>query len=254
MQKAAFIHVFKTGGTSVYNWINQYYPRIIASPGADEFGQMVLDEPENIRSHGLIFGHVYAEDALRFGDTHRTLTIVRRPEEHLMSVLWHLYVNAESPDSHRLDTFDRHPLPTLLEMAKGLAPTGGGMQSLTFAPGNIDMDNPRQRRAKIDAALEVLGRVDVVGLTERMPETLALFARALGVDPPPDHEIPHARDAGAGRHGLPREIRRVLKHHLEIDRAIYRVALRRFRASVEQPRWRRSLWPVTALPVLRRGN
>ncbi len=240
MKKAVFLHVFKAGGTSVYSWLKKHYDSAFIPADPDEFHRLVEETPEEIRVHNLIFGHMYADDALRFRKTHRSLTVLRRPEEHLMSALWHLYVNSNSSDSTRHTAFDQNAMPKLIETAEQLAPTGGGMQSLFFAPGNIDMHNSDQRRAKAEEALRALARIDIIGITGRMPETFRLFASRLGIPRP---WLPrHYRNAGAGRSGLPPELREILKHHLEIDQQLYDAAVRRFERDLSRMEPRKVFW------------
>ena len=156
-----------------------------------------------------------------------------------MSALWHLHVNADSAASHKRQRFDQGSLPALMDTAEQMAANGAGMQALFLAPGRIDMNDPEQRRAKTEEALQTLAQIDVVGITEHMPETIRLFARRLHVSPP--WRSPHYRNAGAGRSGLTPELRETLKHHLEIDQKLYDAAVKRFEQDLSQmapaPRW-----------------
>lgn len=227
MKKAVFLHIFKTGGTSLQHWFAEHYKSRFVPTNAGSFHRQVRSDECGIRGHDLIAGHMSAEDALRFSDSHTILTVLREPEAQLMSALWHLYTHAEGTTKRQPQRFDHDSLPALIEIAEQIAVTGDGMQSLFLAPGRIDMNDPRQRRRKIKAAAATLRKVDVVGITERLPETLRLFANRLQVDPP--QQQPHARNAGAGRHGLTPELREILRHPLEIDQHLYKAAVRRFR-------------------------
>ena len=234
VKKAVFLHVFKTGGTSLQQWLAEHYESRFVPSDPSSFRDRVLGSECGVRRHDLIAGHMFAEHALRFSDTHTTLTVLRKPEAQLMSALWHVYVNAESA---RSELFDPGSLRALIKVAEQLATTGAGMQALFFAPSSIDMSDPNQRKAKTEEALGRLAHIDVVGITERMPETLELFANRLGIEPP--EETPHFRNAGSGLHGLTPELREILRHHLEIDQKLYDAAVRRFERDLSQmkPRW-----------------
>lgn len=226
MKKAVFLHVFKTGGTSLQHWFAGHYKSRFVPTDAGSFHRQVQNDESGIRGHDLIAGHMSAEDALRFSDSHTILTVLREPEAQLMSALWHLYTHAEGVTKRQPQHFDQDSSPALIEIAEQIAATGSGMQSLFLAPGRIDMNDPRQRRRKMKAASAALRQIHVVGITERLPETLRLFANRLQVAPP--QQQPHARNAGAGRHGLTPELREILRHPLEIDQHLYRTAVRRF--------------------------
>ncbi|WP_375594684.1 hypothetical protein ABWI00_21965 [Algihabitans albus] len=242
MRKAVFLHVFKTGGTSINQWLAARYRNVYAPEDPARFRSDVLKYRKYIGSHDLITGHIYGDDALRLSATHRVLTVIRKPEAQLMSALWHLFANADSTTSRRPQRFDRDrdSLPALIRVAEQIAVTGAGMQALFLAPSRIDLSDPDQRRAKTEEALQTLSQIDVVGITERMPETIRLFARRLHVSPP--WRSPHYRNAGAGRSGLTPELREILKHHLEIDQKLYDAAAKRFERDVSQMTPRRSLW------------
>ena len=234
VKKAVFLHVFKTGGTSLQQWLAEHYESRFVPSDPSSFRDQLQGGECGVRKHNLIAGHMFAEHALRFSDTHTTLTVLRKPEAQLMSALWHVYVNDESARSKK---FDPGSLPALIEVAEQLTATGAGMQALFFAPSSIDMSDPNQRKAKTGEALGRLAHIDVVGITERMPETFQLFAHRLGIEPP--EEVPHFRNAGSGLHGLTPELREILKHHLEIDQQLYDAAVRRFERDLSgmKPRW-----------------
>lgn len=239
VKKAVFLHVFKTGGTSINQWFAKRYKRAYAPASAKIFSEEAAKYENYIRKHDLITGHIFGPDALRFSSTHCIFTIIRNPEAQLLSVLWHLYVRADTAN-HRPQQFDQDSLPALIEVAKQVAETGAGMQSLFLAPGRIDLSDAKQRRAKAEEAIRVLDQIDIVGVTERMPETIRLFAKRLRVSRP--WRSPHSRNAGSGRHGLTPELREILKHHLEIDQQLYEAAVTRFERDLSQmkPRW--GLW------------
>ena len=241
VKKAVFLHVFKTGGTSLQHWLAEHYENRFVPVDWISFRDLLNSNQSCIRSHDLIAGHMSARDAVRLSDSHTTFTVLRRPEAQLMSAIWHLAT------AHRLtglehERFTPASLPQLVEVAEAVAKTGDGAQWVFFAErpikgGPIDLSDSRQRRDTTEAALEALEKIDVVGTTERMPETFRLFAKRLQIAPP--QQQPHYRNADAGRHGLPPELREILKHHLEIDQQLYNAAVKRFKRDLSrmEPRW-----------------
>lgn len=241
VKKAVFLHVFKTGGTSLQRWLAEHYESRFVPVDSISFRDLLNSNQSYIRRHDLIAGHMSARDALRLSDSHTTLTILREPEAQLMSSIWH------SATAHRItglehERFTPASLPQLAEVAEALAETGDGAQWVFFVErpivgGPIDLSDPREKRKTVRTALRTLGKIDVVGITERMPETIRLFSKHLKVEAP--EEIPHYRRADAGRHGLPPELREILKHHLEVDQQLYDAAVKRFERdlSAMKPRW-----------------
>ena len=239
MRKAVFLHVFKTGGTSLQRWLAEHYESRFVPVDSISFRDQLNSDPSCIRRHDLIAGHMSARDALRLSDSHTTLTILRKPEAQLMSSIWHSATAHRITDDLEHERYTPASLPQLARAAESLAETGDGAQWVFFVErrpgsGSIDLSDPRQRRDTAEAALEALEKIDVVGVTERMPQTFRLFAKRLQIAPP--QQQPHHRNSDAGRHGLPPELREILKHNIEIDQQIYDAAVKRLRRDLK-PRW-----------------
>lgn len=206
MHPACFVHVFKAGGTSVSDWLCEHYPASSVPPDPVAFAEnpsAYLDTP-------LLRGHVFARDVVHLDRV--LLTIVRQPEAQLMSALWHYVSGADIDRDHQ--SFDAHT--ALTDQARVFAETDAGMQSVWFSRGH----------GAHEPAPDFLDRIDAIGLTERLPDTLRLFAWKLGLPAP--HDIPHARNSGAGASGMPDEIRHILRDQLRIDGVLYDDARRRF--------------------------
>ena len=205
MQPACFIHVFKAGGTSVSDWLCQHYPESAVPPDPIAF----RDNPETYLSAPLVRGHIFARDVI---DTDRIiLTMVRRPEAQLMSALWHLVSGAGVGREHKPFAND-----SMLEQAALCAKTGAGMQSVFFSA----------RFGDREPSISILDRIHVIGLTERLQDTLRLFAWKLRL--PALREISHARFSGAGAAGMPQQTKDVLSDIIETDSHLYAYAERRF--------------------------
>lgn len=76
------------------------------------------------------------------------------------------------------------------------------------------------------SVLKGLNTMDAVGITERMRDSLRLFAWHLGLPAP--NNIGHIRDSGAGETQMPQEISDLLETQLWFDTRLYDAARRRF--------------------------
>ena len=200
MQRAAcFIHVFKTGGTTISNWLCGHYPVSAVPPHPDTFAAnpAAYDAP-------LIRGHIYAADAIALKGR-VLLTALRSPEAQIMSALWHLGSGHTTELNH--PRFSAASNLAIVEVAKQCATKPIG-QSRFFAPGT-------------------LSAIDVVGLTEEIPDTIRLFAWKLGLPGPP-REKTVLRYSGAGGTEMPAEVRELMKHEIASDEALYVEARERF--------------------------
>ena len=236
MRKAVFLHVFKTGGTSLQHWLAEHYESRFVPTNPISFRDQLASDDSFIRGHDLIAGHMSAREALRFSDSHMTFTVLRHPEAQLMSAIWHLATHQPTGGLEH-ERFTSASISQLTETAEAFADRAQGAQWLFFAPRRVNVSDPNLRRDATKAALEALEKIDVVGVTERMPETFRLFANRLQIAPP--QQQPHYRNADAGRSGLTPELREILKHHLEIDQKLYDAAVRRFERDLSrmEPRW-----------------
>jgi hypothetical protein len=197
---ACFIHVFKTGGTTISNWLSRHYPASAVPPDPDTYAAnpAAYDAP-------LLRGHIYAADVVALKGR-VLLTVLRNPQAQIMSALWHL------ASGHLIDLY--HPQfsstsdAAVIEMARRCATTPVGQARFFSPPGT-------------------LSAIDVVGLTERMPDTMRLFAWKLGL-PAPQKGTLVLRRSGAGDASMPAEVRDLMKHEITRDEALYAEAKERF--------------------------
>lgn len=200
MQPAAcFIHVFKTGGSSISNWLCSHYPVSAAPPDPDTYAAnpAAYDAP-------LIRGHIYAADAIALKGR-VLLTALRNPEAQIMSALWHLASGHMTDFDH--PRFSTASNAAIIEMARQRATKPIG-QSRFFASGT-------------------LSAMDVVGLTEEIPDTIRLFAWKLGLRGPGREKLV-MRSSGAGGAEMPAEVRELMRHEIAHDEALYAEARERF--------------------------
>ena len=200
--KVCFIHVFKASGTTVSDWLISQFPISDVPPDSKTFRM----DKQAYLSTPLLRGHVFYQDVKGLRDR-LFLTVVRDPESRLMSALWHL---AEGGLDRRHKIYDPSLQECLMEQAE--KKKAGGMY-LYFS---LD----------ISSAVSALEAFSVVGLTERLQDSLRLFAWKLGCKAP--RGIGHARRSGAGTFPLPPEIRKLYEKELAWDTLLYDAARRHF--------------------------
>ena len=206
---AIFIHPFKAGGTSVSDYLCKYYVDSISPTNSVSY----LKEKKNRAP--LIRGHVFAMDAPR---GYKKLTIIRNPEAQLMSAIWHMMTHFSDNLNHlsfnKSRDLIKHVEEVWMSEKNSYNLTGQlyGSQSSFFAP-------PSQFPIMPDRALNILSRFNVVGITERMDDSLRIMAWRLCL-PPPQIKY-HARSSQAGQHPMPDEIRQMLLPQLTQDTLLY---------------------------------
>lgn len=227
----AFLHIFKTGGTTTSDWISSHVPvdSTFVPAGPEEFFNTASSK--DVDSFDLIRGHFYmCHAALLLKRPRVIFTIVRKPESHLMSALWHEFSHARGD----IDVERRMHRPfsegELFEIAKvalryRLQKTG---TQAGFLVMDFNLLQTRRRRTIISSMLDGLSRCHVVGLTERLADSLRLLAWRMQWPAP--RNIGNARESGAGRHPMPLLIKGILRSHIRLDRILYTKARERFDA------------------------
>ncbi|MBP5856817.1 hypothetical protein KAJ83_07340 [Marivibrio halodurans] len=212
MRPAVFIHIFKGGGTSASDWLLEHYPESSAPPDSTTFALA----PDDYLDTPLLRGHIRFQDVMHLDRT--MLTIIREPSAQTMSVLWHIASQAKEDREHRLlvDEISPESERGLVTVARELIETRGGMQAQYISP---DSNEPER-------APEAIPKFHAVGLTERLHDSLRLFAWNLGLPAP--SVIPHARNSGAGDIEMPSKIREILDEHIRYDNRMYDAARERF--------------------------
>jgi hypothetical protein len=204
MRGAVFIHVFKAGGTSVGDWLDLHFPPPAAPPNA----RIYAAHPDDFDAP-LIRGHLWARSVVHLDRT--LLTVIREPEAHLMSSMWHVATQKVASRNHQ----PYSPNVDLTAIAEEFAATGAGTQSVFFSSAF----------GEVDPVPEYLDRIDAFGVTDRLRESMNVFARKLAIPPP--GKPPHVRSTMAGSHPMPKHLKRILRDVLERDGQLYRYACAR---------------------------
>ncbi|HVX99908.1 MAG TPA: hypothetical protein VHA55_08975 [Pseudorhodoplanes sp.] len=157
-------------------------------------------------------------------------TVIREPAAQLMSLLWHLHayetgrvVGRTHP--HASESTHRD----LLRWAMRCRYRRQGLQSKWFI---LDDQAWRRYRYPNDiapvclSAAEGLARCHIVGVSERLRDTLRLVAWRMRLPAPRD--VPHARNTTAGTLPMSDSIRTLLRDHLACDTELYGRAYSRF--------------------------
>jgi hypothetical protein len=226
MKKVAFLHVFKSGGTSVGDWLSE----MVGYPG------FVPSNPEDFRrrrdesmAHKLVRGHFYARDAQVVLSDRFVFTLIREPEAHMLSVLWHLH-------SRRRDriTGTQHVAYSpgqYFGLLREAIRRDVGFRSLQAKYFYVTDQGADTSQRAVRSALQGLAQFNVVGLTERLEDSLRIVAWRMRWPAP--RNVGKIRLTGAGQSGLPLPIAMLQRKWLRVDRVIYAEATRRFESDFD---------------------
>jgi len=183
-ERAVFLHIPKTGGTSLYNAISKYYAKKIYFQRNEHLSGF----RRNLEDYDLIAGHL-ARTALsrRLTQTRVWFLFLRHPVRRFLSAVAHSRRPNEDPSlfGPRMRLMRTLSLADLMRSDLGCREMHAQLYMLgsegETTGGNEDLERI------YDNAIAFLNREDVlVGITERMNESATLITNMLGL---PDLEI-----------------------------------------------------------------
>jgi uncharacterized membrane protein YkvA (DUF1232 family) len=183
-----FLHIEKTAGSSVHRVLTAAFP----DPGICPtrlWQELEGVRPEDLRHFQLYSGHLTGSFADFLGRRLRTVTLLRDPVQRSISHYAHIRRDPSSPyyglaQNLSLREFCLHPETRhLVEDYQARSLAGAALKAPQPWSKQIALRNSPQERADILArALAVVKDCVAVGVTERLPDTLAVFADTLGLD------------------------------------------------------------------------
>jgi hypothetical protein len=192
--KLVFIHVMKTGGTSLIEWIQRHYHYddiLYEASIWQEFWNLPADRLKRKR---FIRGHFgsYITRYFKPCDGFRYITLLRNPVERVISHFWHA---KRATDSDYLEIADQEAfgIKEFLEDARTFS-FASNFQVRNFVHNlhqNYQRADPRPRRVlpdkigqkELDQAKAFLDSIDFVGFTEDLPGTIAAMSARFGFFP-----------------------------------------------------------------------
>jgi hypothetical protein len=242
----AFLHVEKCGGIALVRWLSaQFHPlQIRPAPHRDLpphlFSRLQAREPARF---SFIWGHYDLPTLARIGGNRFTIMLLREPQARLLS-LYHFWrsvrPDAFDPDvsfavgaAHRLSLADF--LQTDEPMVRDLIDNVfvrrlTGRYATGAATDPLQADPP----GALAAAMAALDRLDHVGVTERLGDSIKGLAAKLGVAAPPcvaaanvtsrNPDDPSGWFRAVEQDALTPEARTALQARTHLDQALYEKA------------------------------
>jgi hypothetical protein len=246
-----FLHIEKTAGSSVMEYLRVQFPpdALDEDPFVGAPGHLLCPVPAAKRPYGLIWGHQDLPALLRC-EPPRRLVVAFFRDPHARIISLYDFWRALRPEE--LERNAPHPgivaarSRSLLEFLDSEEPEVANFIDNVYArrlAGLYRLDTQAADDAALEAAaMAGLARVDIVGLTEAMGESLLRLAAGIGGAPPTIvfHENALSTlvlETGGAFRSIRRqaptaEERAALDRLTVLDRKIYAEARRRFACSV----------------------
>lgn len=182
-----FLHVEKTGGSSVHRILSSVFPAGQVCT-VRLWQELEGVRPETITGFSLYSGHLTGSFPEFLGTKLRTVTLLRDPVQRSISHYAHIRRDPSSPyyrlaQSMSLREFCLHPATRpLIEDYQTRSLAGGTLATKTGWASELPVPaTEAERAAMLARARQVLHESVAVGVTERLSDTLAVFAAALGL-------------------------------------------------------------------------
>ena len=198
MTRWFFVHLMKTGGTSLFFMLQRQFPREDIFPPRENAGLLSIDtraamaETGNPDSHfRLIAGHYPLSSIENAPGEWKTFTLLRHPVSRVLSALRRQRDRSGSGTAESIyDDPVRHQLWFDNYMVKALGSTLEDLQGGVF----------HSESRHLDRALAALERIDVIGVSEdfnpfvtRLEESFGWdLGESLAVNRTAGHDIPEA--------------------------------------------------------------
>jgi hypothetical protein len=175
-----FLHIGKTGGTSLAHALGRLYPddRRFTDDGNITLGYLdrlggALSEP------CFISGHAGPGVARRLSDTTDMITLLRRPERQAVSNYLHILAD---PDNPLHEAASRQSFTAFLREN----PSHIAYQAISLAVALSTTDAPLDllNRNRLDPLLDFLDSMAFVGVIERVEECCAWLSASFSIEPP----------------------------------------------------------------------
>lgn len=232
--KVIFIHIAKTGGTSIAEYFEQLLPQEqTMSHGAFD---ITIDPPlsaDIVRGKRFISGHFgfdhvkdYLEDAYSF-------TILRDPLSRVMSFyrfcmhedMQRRYVVAQAARDLSIDDFMRSQIPQVCEMLDNQQTWQIASMYRTADRTNPDLGDEAELLA---LAKSNLGKLSHVGFTEAFRKSFKRIVADVGVEPPKRVPTKLRTQNPISHEAMSPDVLDELKDRLSLDYALYDFAKKHY--------------------------
>jgi hypothetical protein len=247
--RLVFLHIMKTGGTTLSEMLRQWAGETRARVGLPLDDLAVLSPPQMTRLHA-ISGHLPFEVVGLLMGRWTTATVLRDPVGRAVSHFRELRRTAPGHRELTLDEFlssEVYDVPSGNYQARALAHSVDLASAwVAYSPwrlylergGEPDQPNPLQSlfdatplQVTDDVLLERasanLDQIDLVGTTDELDRLGARMGALFGVDPV---ELPRLNVSDGPGPELPDAIRKRIEARTEVDRALYEQARRASRS------------------------
>ena len=240
-QALVFMHIPKTGGTSLHEILVRHFREADICP--EQFNRLRTWTPEELQKYALFSGHFDRDGIAHIPQPKDIITIFREPKSRILS-LYHFW------KSHKPDVIERGNLVGP-RVAKSLPVLGFLRHRDDAVPANIDNIITRTLLGRIfvgkngeyfcpkdevlDRAVEYIDGMAAFGVMEEFEDSVRHLLARLGLRDP--GRVPHARDSRSltdpalepiEAEPITPEVEAELERLTEMDQKVYAYAVGRF--------------------------
>lgn len=176
-----FLHLLKTGGTSLFRLLRQHYREEVTfhysqkpEKTLDYFDNLPQEKRDQLK---FLHGHLHFGFHKRLRQPSRYITMLRKPVNRIVSQYFFLHQNPNRylPEEARCKTLQEYLDLGLIELDNDQTRRIAGDISHSFKFGECTSD-------LLDIAKQNLTQCLMVGITERFDESLIVLKHALGLE------------------------------------------------------------------------